>query len=278
MPNIGNKDGFLTQITGFAERAIVVFYKVTHNAIGALTGSGHIAVAAEPYLALGVHTDDIVEQINVLALRLYENGKVACTNGNFTLFLGNHTVIVGVKVFGKTHIFSRHHPAVEGPVFAFVVGVHQADVTEIGVELGMAANAKSIITGTLAVPSTFVMEEGKETMGDGTDIKTKGPNAATGFYTFGITNVIVGIVRMTYAEIGVDGIHFLHVIQGRAAEHSHMTHMRHAGNGPQLTIYISIHRNRAILMNAHLLLKRCFLVLVNLDRKFHGKILLCCTT
>jgi hypothetical protein len=113
------------------------------------------------------------------------------------------------------------------------------------------------------------MEESEETMGLGADIKTEGPDAASCLYTFGVADVTVSVVCMTYTEIGIHGVQLLHIVQSIAAEHTDSSHMGHAGNGPKLTVHIPVHGDRAVLVNTYLLQKRTFFAVINFDSEIH---------
>jgi hypothetical protein len=127
-----------------------------------------------------IHGKDVVEQINVISLGLYVHTEISAAKANNISLLADDVLSVGNVARGKGDLLAGQDPSIENPRFSLVVGVHQPDVTKIGIIFGLFAGAKGIVSGTLAVPPAFVMEPTKKAVGVGANIQPKGPNTAAG--------------------------------------------------------------------------------------------------
>ena len=111
VPCVIEELGFLTEVTGLAECAVIVLDEVTHDAIGAFPGAGNVDVAAIPHGNGHIRTNDIIEQVDVVAIRLHEDGEVATAQTDDTFRLALDIDAIGIESLGETDLFRRQNPA-----------------------------------------------------------------------------------------------------------------------------------------------------------------------
>ena len=171
MPGIGQDRRFLSQVSRLAKGAVIVLHKISHGAVGTLAAAGDVSIAALPNLLrrlpAKVHGQDVVQQINILALRLDEHTEVTGAKPDPVSLLADHIPGAGVIAMGKGHLLGRQHPPIEDPVLTLIVGVHQTHMAEIRVESWGFTGSEGIVGAALAVPAGLIVEPAEKPMGIG---------------------------------------------------------------------------------------------------------------
>ena len=152
-------------------------------------------------------------------------------------------------------------PAVEGPVPAFVIRVHEPHVPEIGIQFRFLAGAEGVVRRSFAVPAAFVVEPAEKPMGVGADVQPEGPDAAPGENAFRITDPLKRVFAMPDTEIGLDVITFFQIGETHPGKDGDPPHVGVSAHGPQRAFRIPVHGRGPVLKHVVLPGKGGFLSL-----------------
>ena len=124
VPARENDRGLLAEIARLAERPVVELDEVAHHAVRALSRTRNVDVAVGPTAPLGVCLDDVVVEVDVVAVGLDVDREVTASEGDISHRLSLQPVALGGERLGEGYRFGGEDPTVKDPVASFVIGMH----------------------------------------------------------------------------------------------------------------------------------------------------------